>query len=36
MAGLAAGRGTSPRGAIEHLAEEALHLPRLAAVSDAA
>jgi hypothetical protein len=36
LAGLAAERGTSLRDAIEHLAEEAQRLRRLAAVSDVA
>ena len=36
LAGLAAERGTSLRDAIEHLAEEALRLRRLAAVTDVA
>jgi hypothetical protein len=36
VAGLAAERGTSLRDAIEHLAEEAQWLRRLAAVSDVA
>jgi hypothetical protein len=35
LAGLAAERGTSLRDAIEHLAEEAQRLRRLAALSDA-
>lgn len=36
LAGLAAERGTSLRNAIEHLAEEAQRLRRLAALSDVA
>ena len=36
LAGLAAERGTSLRDAIEHLAEEAQRLRRLAALSDVA
>jgi len=36
LAGLAAERGTSLRDAIDHLAEEAQRLQRLAAVSDVA